>query len=326
MPRQKKLVSFPQFPRLPLELQDEIWTHALRLDAPGVYFVDIILPRNTAEGTAHPANFNIVLQKTNYVSQEKPTKAKPVFPARQALGRACRRSRWVVSLSLRRWKPNISYLLNRQQHQPPAASPPTNVENFHRVKQLFREFMAHKVDASNDLVVLSQPCTMLGRFDSNPNWGPVTGIQRLAIYWADPVFQWLPVDRRQLVLPSLARLFPDVRVLYILISPENTRPRCYRAWLHPKHTLEKYLEDRKETQHVKSTQTFQCKNRIYQEVSARVLANLGHVERLLLHFDLERTILKEQAEEATQGEQPKPELIIRIMSWRHAPGIRGRFE
>ncbi|KAF5637297.1 Clavaminate synthase [Fusarium tjaetaba] len=104
--------------------------------------------------------------------------------------------------------------------------------------------------------------------------------------------------------------FPRLRVLYIIVKPEDI---IEQAVNRQQSTMTNYHRDYTQTVHQFPPKTFNARRRIYYEMPEMTCNGLQW---------LYQTIKDTSAEARPE----LPPLVIRVMTWRHAPGVRGRFD
>ncbi|KAI1015824.1 hypothetical protein LB505_003987 [Fusarium chuoi] len=109
-------------------------------------------------------------------------------------------------------------------------------------------------------------------------------------------------------LENPARLlyrFPRLRVLYIIIQPRMIDPTVER--------MTNYHLDYTQTVNQVPPKTFNARQRVYYEVPQAITKTRG------LELIYQRLV-------AFRSSRDVPPLVIRIMTWKNAPGVRGRFD
>ncbi|CEF75836.1 hypothetical protein FGSG_10421 [Fusarium graminearum PH-1] len=144
--RPARITSFPFFPRLPLELQDEIWKFALGNDVPAAHIVNIDHEHSADQSPAH-----LLLQRlvaTGYSSRFM----KPVSPPRQALVQTCRCSRLIVEKIIKTWE-----CYYHPHAQPMNYSCLYEYDKFHSKTYMAAGPPRPRMYTSRDLFVISNP-------------------------------------------------------------------------------------------------------------------------------------------------------------------------
>ncbi|KAL4723607.1 hypothetical protein ACLX1H_009245 [Fusarium chlamydosporum] len=319
MPRRKKGPgSFHGFARLPLEIQDEIWKLALEIDTPTAHFIDLIirspniqaLPTNEADKWWDTVPADVA-------TEDDESRAKPVYPIRKALMRVCRRSRQVVKGISRKEElddPLSSYVF------PASANPPRirDYHSFHATRYKYSPRPWQKAFTSHDLVIITNPWANYSR----PSWhgfkhGDKKHVKCTAVPYLPTDPKWRLPSHTQTYIGGILRIFDELEILYILIHPDIIRKgeRLENMDIVPKmkEHLDKYRRTSKET----SSKTYQCRDRIYREISDVLLLKLNQLPDLpSMVTELEKIAKKQRKRNGGD----KPPLIIRFMTWKHAPG------
>ncbi|CVK92210.1 uncharacterized protein FMAN_07153 [Fusarium mangiferae] len=172
------------------------------------------------------------------------------------------------------------------------------------------------IDASNDLLII---CRL---YDSTAQ-GTFPSIKFIGAFWeTDHV---LPASRRlplQAIDPGdpfehpndLLRRFPRLRVLYIIVKPQD-------LIIEPKRVTftTNYYRDYIQTENQVPPKTFNARQRIYYEVPRAIVKMYAkRVEGIYSKM--------KEASIAMRTGRDLPPLVIRVMTWKNAPGVRGRFD
>ncbi|KAM0240009.1 hypothetical protein ACHAPO_002989 [Fusarium lateritium] len=307
MPRHKKQskkpTSFPNFRKLPLEIQDEIWKFALEDDVPAAHIVNIDYDE-TSLGQNPAALVMQRLIPTGYSSR-----MKPVCPAREALIQACQRSRLIVEKIINQWE--LYYYPAAQSMQ---AHFLDDYYDFHTKTNLIEALPLQKVYTSRDLFIISHPWVG-GKMVANPN-RPFKGIS--VKYAAIP---YLPRDngwrcamsrnyRRH--LDQIFHVLNNLQILYILIHPNDIRKGERFEVLSLLPAMKQHLDRYKRSRGESSPTKFQYGDRVYHEISDVLLLKLSKLGGLSKAVTNLEQIAKEQRQKNGGG---KPPLIIRFMTW-----------
>jgi len=134
----------------------------------------------------------------------------------------------------------------------------------------------------------------------------------------------------------------ELRTLYLLIDPRQVRSLPvpvnpiirpgrpdpgygYGEGNNPRHLeLEEYLRKHRRTPEDTSPKIFHLRNRIYYELPDMAVLCMAFPQNVTMSFTTVEEVAKDQREK--NGGVPLPPLVIRFMSWKLAPGVRGRFE
>jgi hypothetical protein len=177
------------------------------------------------------------------------------------------------------------------------------------------------IDTSRDLIIACRPPV----FTSNTMWaGPTTfpKVQSIGVlYEYEP-----PSDKSQHPLSIftsfrdlniLLRIFPGIRVLYILVKPQDTIEPMAGP---PRFTdcMMNYYKAYEETAEQFPPKIFYARQRIYYELPKAITVGMCTGLQRAIHmvrwvsFLLQRTDM--------------PQLAIRVMTWKDSRGARGRFD
>ncbi|KAF5576051.1 hypothetical protein FPANT_11105 [Fusarium pseudoanthophilum] len=159
------------------------------------------------------------------------------------------------------------------------------------------------IDASNDLIIVCRlPELLLAR---------LADIESVGIlhtpHHASGIPSMIPPWNHVFPLANLVRECPRLRVLYIIVKPEDISPQ--------QSTMTNYHRDYTQTIHQFPPKTFNARQRIYYEVPE------------VMCRDLESTyqVAMDTSVSMRQNTDLSP-LVIRVMTWKPAPGVRGRFD
>lgn len=114
---------------------------------------------------------------------------------------------------------------------------------------------------------------------------------------------------------DLLRRFPRLRVLYIIVKPQDIiiKPRRVIG------VTTNYYRDYIQTENQAPPKTFNARQRIYYEVPGAI------VKKYATGVEWVYSKMK-QASIASRTGRDLPPLVIRVMTWKNAPGVRGRFD
>jgi hypothetical protein len=108
--------------------------------------------------------------------------------------------------------------------------------------------------------------------------------------------------------------FPRLRVLYIIVKPED----IIKQVVNPQQSsMTNYHRDYTQTVHQFPPKAFNARQRIYYEMPEMTCNGLQWLYQTIKHTS---------AEARRKSNPELPPLVIRVMTWRHAPGVRGRFD
>ncbi|KAF4966116.1 hypothetical protein FSARC_6167 [Fusarium sarcochroum] len=324
MPRRKSSTNFPRFSRLPLEIQDEIWKLALDINAPTAHFVTLKYRTNFYSNVPQGQEREWWDTCAVTIATECDTsRVKPVFPTRHALMLTCRRSRHVVRRASRLWKPASLHTTRATLIQPLI---PVEYHFFHAKGYRDQLTMDQKIDTSQDLTILIDPWAANTVFQQGlPREDTIPQIQCVAI-------PYLPNDAKYASgiyahkFTKLLHVLPKLRVLYILVHPDQTRKANRKIDPRVCTKMSAYFENREETQDQVPFKTFQCRDRVYYEIPEITLMQMCQLRKLPKLIEKLGKISEKQKKKSQPKYGEQPPLVIRIMTWRHAPGIRGRFD
>ncbi|CEI67371.1 hypothetical protein FVEN_g5745 [Fusarium venenatum] len=308
MPRHKKQskkpTSFHNFPKLPLEIQDEIWKFSLKNDVPAAHIVDID-HENTPRPRQHPA----VLRMQRLIAMDCSSRMKPVYPAREALVQTCQHSRLIVEKIIKQWE--LYCHPTAQSWDYPGHY---TYHGFHSKTKLIMAMPLQKVYTSRDLFIIADPWVG-GELLFNLNRPSKSiSVKYAAIPYlsSDESWEWAMSQGCRDMMDQIFRVFDHLQILYILIHPNEIRKgeRFEVLSLLPamKQHLNRYKRSRGET----SPTTFQHGDRVYREISDVLLLKLSKLGGLPRAVTMLEQIAKEQR--AKNGGD-KPPLIIRFMTW-----------
>ncbi|KAM5352730.1 hypothetical protein ACJ41O_005452 [Fusarium nematophilum] len=303
MPRKTGPTSFPQFKKLPFEIQDQIWTLALRLDRPTAYFAKVSAPSRyyTFRALRELCPDKFALENTN---------VKTRFGYSRAAS-----------------KPTESCVLDGGWSS--LITGPFSFSEFHCLDEIRGRFSHQKIDSFRDLVILHRGWPLSDTELDVRDGEEVAGIQYLAVPWESMSLLWVfeSLSTSPKCLNRVTKVFPGLQVLYLLVKPEETRRPQQKPWIDESSaTLDEYVAACKETKHVKSNQVFECKDRLYQEVSVRRLAKLGGLDEPIRLLNQLRKDLESEGAEIEGSKDSRRRPALRIMSWRYVEGVTGRFD
>ncbi|GKU06797.1 hypothetical protein FLAG1_09713 [Fusarium langsethiae] len=323
----KRPTSLLSFPKLPLEVQDEIWKFALENDVPAAHIVNIAhehpfgqhlaIPRQRLATPFQQHLAAPVLQRltaTGYSS----SRMKPVFPAREALMQTCQRSRLIVEKIIKQWE-----LYHHPAAQSMQFSSLHEYDIFHSKKRMKRAPSLQKIYTSRDLFIISTPWNIPTPWTPSQRLNhqnpPPRGIS--VKYAAIP---YLPGDRHwgSSVVPLSGHLrsqldhifdiLDHLQILYILIHPDEFRKGEQLEVLSLLPAMKQHLDRYKRSREETSPNKFQYGNRVYHEISDVLLLKLIQLGGLPQAVTYLERIAKDQR--AKNGGD-KPPLIIRFMTW-----------
>ncbi|KAF4438019.1 hypothetical protein F53441_12871 [Fusarium austroafricanum] len=308
MARRKKTAtasSFPKFLRLPVEIQDEIWKIALNIEAPTVQFITL----NCVRDSSNHQVWKLKSARINTRGDE--SRSKTIFPTRLALLLTCELSRRTVERLSRNWAPTNSVSLETWgQPRTFCASPFITPDRVHDNRTGRRT----TIDTSNDLTVLYNPwCAHLANQQIPLSHKPrCPEIKYAGIFYA-PKQMDAGISTYQAELEAILRVFPDLRVLYLIIHPDHVRKRIVDPMTQ---YMEDYYKACLKTRDKVPSKTFKSRDRIYYEMPKKLPLDMcKNLERLI-------TKLWELSDRHHRG----PRLVVRVMTWKHAPGVRERFD
>lgn len=330
-----ELGSFHRFSQLPPELQDQIWEHALDISTPTAHYVDVELKRDGC--------WKMRLLRTKRecngcnLSKERPS-IEAIYPVRQALMQTCRRSYAFVKNASKFWdrdSPGTALLENGESYRDnqecnctPASDPlePWIVRMDRVGSPLPPKQPTKRIDTSQDLMIFH--CSVYnvfrnGNIPSHFKRGTGTNVKQVAVPCSSS-FLW----RQKSSLACMLGVFNELRTLYILEDPGQAwipspnfideRPeRLYPPW-------REYLYRHRRTPEDTSPETFYLHDRIYYELPDDMVMFITTQHGVAGSCSTIEEIAKEQRQK--NGGVPLPPLVIRFMSWKLAPGVRGRFE
>ncbi|PNP80542.1 hypothetical protein FNYG_06141 [Fusarium nygamai] len=163
------------------------------------------------------------------------------------------------------------------------------------------------IDASNDLVIVCR----LTEFPTLTRSADVESVGVLHTSYhvssIPPIIHtWNHVS--PLASPrDFLRIFPRLRVLYIIVKPQDVNN------IDPQMT--NYRRDYARTVNQVPAKTFNARQRIYYEVPEVMCRGLESTYQRVM-----------DASVATRRGTDLSPLVIRVMTWKQAPGVRGRFD
>ncbi|UZP36384.1 hypothetical protein NXS19_004200 [Fusarium pseudograminearum] len=309
MPKTKKqkrparITSFPFFPRLPLEIQDEIWKFALENDVPAAHIVNIDLEYPSNKDPAH-----LLLQRlvaTGYSSRF----TKPVSPPRQALVQTCYRSRLMVKKIIETWE--CYHHRDAQSMDYPCLN---EYDEFHSTTPLEIAPPQPKMYTSRDLFIISNPW-LAGRlilFDGFSSHS--TSVKYVALPYSTIKMPWYHFSRgpERPVIDEIFRVFDNLETLYILIHPDKLYKRDQLEISSLVRPMQIHLKTYKRTRKDTSPRRFQYGDRVYHEISDVLLTKLNQFRALSMAVTDMAMVAKAQRE---KNGGDKPPLVIRFMTW-----------
>ncbi|KAJ4267568.1 hypothetical protein NW762_003676 [Fusarium torreyae] len=324
MSRRKGPTKFPRFSRLPLEIQDEIWELALNIEAPTAHFVTLKYRTNFYSNVPPDQEREWWETCAATIATEVDTsRAKPVFPTRYALMLTCRRSRHVVQRASRLWEPADLHTTRATLIQPLV---PVEYHFFHAKGYRDQMTEPQKIDTYQDLTILIDPWAVGSIFQQGlPREDTLPQIRQAAI-------PFLPTDSKykhgyyKQKFTKLLHVLPKLRVLYILVHPDQTRKAMRKVDPEMCTKMTAYFDNREETQDEVPFKTFQCRDRVYYEIPEITLMQMCQLRKLPRLIDKLWNLSETQRKKSQSEYGEQPPLVIRIMTWRHAPGVRGRFD
>lgn len=173
------------------------------------------------------------------------------------------------------------------------------------------------IDASNDLLIIC-------RLHDSTAQGTFPSIKFIGAFWETGtvrrINQYLPLQAIDPGCPfehptDLLRRFPRLRVLYIIVKPQDIiiKPRRVIG------VTTNYYRDYIQTENQAPHKTFNARQRIYYEVPGAI------VKKYATGVEWVYSKMK-QASIASRTGRDLPPLVIRVMTWKNAPGVRGRFD
>ncbi|KAF5570907.1 hypothetical protein FPHYL_852 [Fusarium phyllophilum] len=169
------------------------------------------------------------------------------------------------------------------------------------------------IDTSNDLIIV---CRLPRTPTTSTQFGAVESIG--VPYEYNPlneILQWYPLvpvglnrDPLDYATDFLQR-FPRLRVLYIIVKPQDISAPQFTEY------MTNYHWDYTQTVNQVPPKTFNARQRIYYEVPERMCRGLISTYQRV-----------KDASVASRDGTDLPPLVIRVMTWKQAPGVRGRFD
>ncbi|RBR05787.1 uncharacterized protein FIESC28_11302 [Fusarium coffeatum] len=340
-----ELGSFHRFSQLPPELQDQIWKHALDISAPTAHYAH---PKLESDGYCKMRLLKIKRKCSScYPRRERPS-IEAIYPVRQALMQTCRRSYAFVKDIWERESPGTALLEIHEVYEDisecycprPSAWHGTLDESALGAPYFVRTYgggpamplkpPTKRIDISQDLMILRHSVSITfghGRIPSDFKRGTGTNIKQIAVPFSLELF-W----RYRSSLACMLGVLKELRTLYLLIEPRQDciQPRIIEGRLveAPSRTnnlhLREALHGHRRTPEDTSPETFYLRGRIYYELPDEEVLYNTFPNEVLISFHPIEEIAKEQRQK--NGGVPLPPLVIRFMSWKLAPGVRGRFE
>ncbi|KAF5538576.1 hypothetical protein FNAPI_11069 [Fusarium napiforme] len=159
------------------------------------------------------------------------------------------------------------------------------------------------IDASNDLIIVCRlPELLLAQ---------LADIESVGIlhtpHHASGIPPMIPPWNHVFPLANLIRECPRLRVLYIIVKPEDISPQ--------QSTMTNYRRDYARTLNQVPAKTFNARQRIYYEVPEVMCRDLESTYQLAM-----------DASVSVRRDTDLSPLVIRVMTWKPAPGVRGRFD
>ncbi|KLO88933.1 uncharacterized protein LW93_12349 [Fusarium fujikuroi] len=172
------------------------------------------------------------------------------------------------------------------------------------------------IDASNDLIIV---CRLHAR--TRPTTCP--SVESMGAFWETDtvrrINQYLPVQAIIHGCPfehptDLLQRFPRLRVLYIIVKPQDIIIEPTRVSF-----TTNYYRDYIQTENQVPPKTFNARQRIYYEVPRAI------AKKYATSVEWVYSKMKEASIASRMG-RDLPPLVIRVMTWKNAPGVRGRFD
>ncbi|OBS29425.1 hypothetical protein FPOA_03362 [Fusarium poae] len=311
----KKPTDFPSFPKLPLEMQDEIWKFALDNDVPAAHIVNIVHERIAGQQTAAPIMQRLIV--TGYSSR-----MKPVSPAREALVQTCQRSRLIVEKIIKQRKQHYHPAVQSFSHPPPHNRYVNwrviyhgGYHDFHtKTVMIPATPPLQKVYTSRDLIIISNP--WLGgnilSIANRPDIGTSVKYAAIPYLSSDGSWERVMARGRRYFMDQIFHVLDHLQILYILLHPDEIRKGERFEVLHLLPAMKQHLDRYKRSREETSPTRFQYRDRVYHEISDVLLLKLSKLGGLPLAVTHLEQIAKEQR--AKNGGD-KPPLIIRFMTW-----------
>jgi hypothetical protein len=188
-----------------------------------------------------------------------------------------------------------------------------------------------RVDTSRDLMIFYYSVPNVFGNDRIPSGfkrGPGTNVKQVAVPYSTNDF-WH-------YLPSLACMFGvlnELRTLYLLMDPSQVRiqPRTFidgTPGEYPPSTrnpqLREYLHRHRRTPEDTSQKTYHLRDRIYYELPDETVLFMTTPNGITATYNAIEEVARKQR--GINGGVPLPPLVIRFMSWKVTPGVRGKFD
>ncbi|KAF5633611.1 Clavaminate synthase [Fusarium sp. NRRL 52700] len=232
-----------------------------------------------------------------------------------ALMRACKVSKYRTETILRRWRPQKPLSLHYMESN--AIRSHTGL-HFGIPPNTWAGRERESIDVSQDLIIL------VCRLPFATTWARFPAVECIGIlYQVDPLninsqsSSVYPVQHRSpLHYPMiLFWRFPRLRFLYIIVKPEDVNDTADPPLFAENMT--NYHQDYQQTVDRFPRREFNARQRIYYERPELRCRGL-------------ETIYKELKEAVPAMDrvlgQDFPSLVIRVMTWKHVAGVRGRFD
>ncbi|KAG5754648.1 hypothetical protein H9Q69_005783 [Fusarium xylarioides] len=179
------------------------------------------------------------------------------------------------------------------------------------------------IDASKDLIII---CRLPGIPTTLSQFADVESVGVLyRFYPIEDIMRWSPILPTGLDEYPLAsareflRRFPRLRVLYIIVKPQDINdidPQEFAEYMRmTNRTMTNYHYDYTETVNQIPPKTFNARQRIYYEVPEVTCRGLESTYSVVSGASI-----------VTRLGTDLPPLVIRVMTWKQAPGVRGRFD
>ncbi|KAF5714716.1 hypothetical protein FMUND_7287 [Fusarium mundagurra] len=169
------------------------------------------------------------------------------------------------------------------------------------------------IDASNDLIIICRLPAI------TTTWTQFGGVESAGVlykfYSTDDIAPWSPIfptgfDEYPLACArEFLRRFPRIRVLYIIVKPQDIVANPQQS------TMTNYHYDYTQTVNQIPPKTFNARQRIYYEVPEVMCRGLESTYSVV-----------RSASVAMRRGSELPPLVIRVMTWKYGPGVRGRFD
>ncbi|KAJ0140861.1 Killer toxin subunits alpha/beta [Fusarium oxysporum f. sp. albedinis] len=160
---------------------------------------------------------------------------------------------------------------------------------------------SESIDASNDLIIVCRPSAS-GAWTTFPRVESI-GILYNQELWINSSPNIQTIWRDDQAIDRLLSAFPRLRVLYILVKPENT----IEPMIGPPEFTDCMMDY----------------HWYYKQTVVRVPPKTFHA-RQRIYYELPKAITKSMSRLRRNTELPR--LAVRVMTWKDARGVRGRFD